>query len=57
MMQIVPFATEVVASSMVDILIGINYKPRCLLPDLPRMIDNSSLKNYACHVDTNIIWP
>ena len=57
MTQIAPFATEVVVSSMVDILIGINYKPRCLLPDLPRMIDNGSSKNYACHVDTNIIWP
>ena len=57
MMQIAPFATEVVASSMFDILIGINYKPRCLLPDLPRMIDNAISKNYARHVDTNIIWP
>jgi len=53
---VAPFATEIVTGVMIDIVIRINYKSRCLLPNVPRMIADSSSEYHTSLVNTNVAW-
>jgi len=47
---------QVITGMMIDIVIRTNYKVRCLFPNIPRAIADSSMKDHAGFINADIVW-